>query len=343
MSRGKIWLVWKQEMNNLGKQMRVLAFTVFLGIVFAFGSGFTILGHRGETYDHTRGIIEHSFASYDRAIADGADYIELDLRESSDGVLVVSHDETTKRLTGVPDDIRSTTWAQLQRLPISKQEHLHSLEQILTRYARKPKVRFMIETRSVGGTLSMELKLVNLVKKYGLTSRVYYESFVPNSLARLKALQPQVPLMLLVNGGADLTPTFLNHHRWVNSFGPYYEGLSRTEINRVHEQHQRIYPWFSNRHEPSDVRSVVASSVDGVFTNWTFRYTLATRRQSYRRVVTINTRSRGSVNLLNGEGRYLNHYLHNGTRWWAYYRVHIRGSELVNIGGDQFIPQQYLK
>ncbi|MHA3065322.1 glycerophosphodiester phosphodiesterase [Lacticaseibacillus saniviri] len=274
----------------MGKLMRLLAFTFFLGAIFAFGSGFTILGHRGETYDHTQGIVEHSFASYDRAVADGADYIELDLRQSSDGVLVVSHDETTKRLTGIADDIQSTPWSQLQRLLISKQEHLHSFEQILTRYARNPKVRFMIETHSVDGVLSMELRLVELVKKYGLTSRVYYESFVPNSLARLKALQPQVLVMLLVNGGSDLTPAFLNHHRWVNSFGPYYEGLSRAEINRVHAQHQQIYPWFSNRHKPSDVRSVVGLGVDGVFTNWTFRYTLATRRQSYRRVVTINIR-----------------------------------------------------
>ncbi len=53
------------------------------------------VGHRG-----TAGLApEHTIASYDLALEDGADYIEQDLRMTSDGVLVVLHDEDLDRTT----------------------------------------------------------------------------------------------------------------------------------------------------------------------------------------------------------------------------------------------------
>ncbi len=53
------------------------------------------VGHRGAT-----GLApEHTIASYDLALEDGADYIEQDLRMTSDGVLVVVHDEDLDRTT----------------------------------------------------------------------------------------------------------------------------------------------------------------------------------------------------------------------------------------------------
>jgi glycerophosphoryl diester phosphodiesterase len=51
------------------------------------------VGHRGASGTRP----EHTFASYDRAIELGADYIEQDLQLTSDGVLVVMHDTTLNR------------------------------------------------------------------------------------------------------------------------------------------------------------------------------------------------------------------------------------------------------
>ncbi|MDQ3376881.1 MAG: glycerophosphodiester phosphodiesterase, partial [Actinomycetota bacterium] len=56
------------------------------------------VGHRG-----TAGLApEHTIASYDLALEDGADFIEQDLRMTSDGVLVVLHDEDLDRTTRGP-------------------------------------------------------------------------------------------------------------------------------------------------------------------------------------------------------------------------------------------------
>ena len=51
------------------------------------------IGHRGAS-----GLApEHTFAAYDLALRQGADYIEQDLQMTADGVLVVLHDETLDR------------------------------------------------------------------------------------------------------------------------------------------------------------------------------------------------------------------------------------------------------
>nr|WP_323571654.1 glycerophosphodiester phosphodiesterase family protein [Rhizobium sp. 28DA2] len=54
-----------------------------------------IVSHRGANHFAP----ENTFAAADLALQQGADYIELDVRESADGVLYVFHDETLDRTT----------------------------------------------------------------------------------------------------------------------------------------------------------------------------------------------------------------------------------------------------
>lgn len=54
-----------------------------------------VVSHRGANYFAP----ENTFFSADLALEQGADYIELDVRESADGVLYVIHDETLDRTT----------------------------------------------------------------------------------------------------------------------------------------------------------------------------------------------------------------------------------------------------
>lgn len=72
------------------------------------------VGHRG-----TAGLApEHTIASYDLALENGADYIEQDLRMTSDGVLVVVHDEDLDRTTR--EDRRRTARVPSARRPWSR-------------------------------------------------------------------------------------------------------------------------------------------------------------------------------------------------------------------------------
>jgi glycerophosphoryl diester phosphodiesterase len=57
---------------------------------------------------------EHTLVAYEKALADGADVLELDLHATSDGVIVVMHDDTIDRTTNGTGAIKEMTFAELR-------------------------------------------------------------------------------------------------------------------------------------------------------------------------------------------------------------------------------------
>jgi glycerophosphoryl diester phosphodiesterase len=70
------------------------------------------ISHRGEHLHHP----ENTLPAYEEAIRAGADFMEVDVRTSSDGKLVLSHDETVDRRTNGKGKVSEMTFAQLQEL-----------------------------------------------------------------------------------------------------------------------------------------------------------------------------------------------------------------------------------
>lgn len=73
-----------------------------------------VIAHRG---NHVN-VPENSLASYEEAIKSGADYVEIDLRTSKDGILMIHHDATVDRMTNGQGNVADKTWAELQSLQL---------------------------------------------------------------------------------------------------------------------------------------------------------------------------------------------------------------------------------
>lgn len=73
-----------------------------------------VIAHRG---NHVS-VPENSLASYEEAIKCGADYVEIDLRTSKDGLLMILHDDTVDRMTNGTGKVAEKTWAELQSLQL---------------------------------------------------------------------------------------------------------------------------------------------------------------------------------------------------------------------------------
>ena len=73
-----------------------------------------VIAHRG---NHVN-VPENSLASYEEAIKCGADYVEIDLRTSKDGLLMILHDDTVDRMTNGAGKVAEKTWAELQSLQL---------------------------------------------------------------------------------------------------------------------------------------------------------------------------------------------------------------------------------
>jgi glycerophosphoryl diester phosphodiesterase len=81
----------------------------------------TLFAHRG-LYKADQSIPENSLAAFGRA-AEAGYGIELDVELTADDVLVVFHDDTLKRMTGVNKRLWDCTWAELRQLNLAGTGH----------------------------------------------------------------------------------------------------------------------------------------------------------------------------------------------------------------------------
>jgi glycerophosphoryl diester phosphodiesterase len=73
-----------------------------------------VIAHRG---DHTKAP-ENSLLAIENAINDGADYVELDLRTTKDGQLVLMHDATVDRMTNGTGKVSSLSYDSIRTLKL---------------------------------------------------------------------------------------------------------------------------------------------------------------------------------------------------------------------------------
>lgn len=341
---------------------------VGLAAVFALGSGFSVAGHRGEVGHHERP--EHTYLAYDQAVADGAEYVELDLQMSRDGELVVSHDADTYRLTGEHYIIGDTNWSTLSTLRVAPGETLHSLEQLFIHYRNQPQVKFFIETKAVTENGAMERATVALVNQYHMQSRVMYQSFNRESIQAIKKMVPDAQVYLITDWGhAD---ELVTRDQWISGYNMYSHPISLEQVQQVHDAGRKVYVWFDNDTESTEnVHSVLDSGVDGVITNFVRAYTHPEPvvpsdpepapedkpepedkptqpddpntqvSQPAHGVIRVDSHGQGGVNLMRKDGSYIGRYLATGTNWKVTGALTVNGRRLLCLGGNQYIPAKY--
>ncbi|HUS30773.1 MAG TPA: glycerophosphodiester phosphodiesterase family protein [Kofleriaceae bacterium] len=86
-----------------------------------------IIAHRGASTDET----ENTIAAFKRAWDLGVEGVELDVRVSRDGQVIVMHDDNTKRLTGVDKLVAEQTLAELKKLELPKKQRIPTLREAM--------------------------------------------------------------------------------------------------------------------------------------------------------------------------------------------------------------------
>lgn len=243
-----------------------------------------IIAHRGASFDAP----EHTFAAWDLAVLQGADWLELDLQMTRDSVLVVVHDDSLDRTARGPREacsglVRERTHAQVARCDVGSwfnaefpqraaQEfegaRIPTLDQVLARYADG--ARFYIETKGDG----MEQALLDALRRHRLVGpgaragRVYVQSFSVDALQRLHALDPSVPLVQLLEDplpAADMPRAFADIARYAVGIGPSRRITGGALVRAAHEAGLLVHVYTVN--EPAALVTFLQLGVDGIFTD----------------------------------------------------------------------------
>ena len=131
---------------------------------------------------------ENSMKAFENAIAKGY-AIELDLNMSLDGHLVVFHDNSLKRMTGIKNDVNLLNLNELKKLKLLGTDNvIPTFEDVLMLV--NGKVPLMIEVKRNERYKELMSKLINLLEKYD--GEYVIESFDPRILYWLKKNAPSI-------------------------------------------------------------------------------------------------------------------------------------------------------
>jgi glycerophosphoryl diester phosphodiesterase len=257
-------------------------------------NGPVVVAHRGASAVEA----EHTLAAYRRALDDGADGVECDVRLTADGVLVCVHDRRVDRTSSGRGVVSTLELAELSELDFGswRRDPDNDADPLLTASWEAPDLdrtgvltleRLLEMVTGVGRGLRVAIEtkhptryaglvestLVDTLTRFGLAGRdgngkdrVQVMSFAPTGLRRIKSLAPDLPTVHLMkrvplrhrDGSVSPSATIA---------GPSLEGLKAYPeyVARAHARGHEVYVWTVDR--PADVDEMVALGVDVIITN----------------------------------------------------------------------------
>ncbi|MFC9704625.1 glycerophosphodiester phosphodiesterase [Streptomyces sp. NPDC056943] len=211
----------------------------------------TVVGHRGDPYR----VRENTLPSIASAIERGADAVEVDVRLTKDGVPVLLHDDTLKRLWGHDRPLSRLSYEQLRELTYDGVPTLR--EALITAGAH----RLMLDLP--GGNEDSVRTIVGTVRECGAGGRVYYCAGAV-AMLQVRAADPSAEIALTWTSLAPPRRMLLDAVRpkWLN----YRFGLvSRELTERVHRDGLLVSAWTADTGRT--MRKLIFDGVDSITTN----------------------------------------------------------------------------
>ena len=213
------------------------------------------IGHRGAA-GHAP---ENTLAAIQKGIALGVDFVEIDVRRTADGVLVVLHDATVNRTTDGKGRVDRLFLRDIAKLNAGNGEHIPTLKEVLKIAAGKAGLMLELKTEGVAQ------QTVESVREAGFKGPVIYASFVHKELTHVRAADPEASLMVLFGGLSRASVA-----RAIQ-YGSSYVGLrhdkaTRALVDSFHRSDLLVFVYTANT--PRDIQHVLSLDVDGVISNY---------------------------------------------------------------------------
>lgn len=251
-----------------------------------------VIAHRGASDDAP----EHTLAAYRKAIEDGADALECDVRLTADGHLVCVHDRRVNRTSNGRGAVSALELAELAALDFGSWKDREESEspdwdpvpgELTSVLTLERLLELVVETRAAGRPLQLavetkhptrwagqvEERLLQLLKHFELDapsadepSPVRIMSFSARSLHRIQVAAPTLPTVYLMQ---FLSPRLRDGRlpAGVRIAGPGMRIVRNHPgyIERLHRAGHRVHVWTVN--EPEDVERCVDLGIEAIITN----------------------------------------------------------------------------
>jgi glycerophosphoryl diester phosphodiesterase len=212
-----------------------------------------IIAHRGASASEP----ENTLRSISLAIDLGTDLVEVDVRQSRDGELIIMHDPTVDRTTNGQGKVEDMSISQLKQLDAGFGEEIPTLTDVLELVDWK--LGLVIEIKVPG----IEDKVLDIINQSGIRN-VLLASFYHPVCLKVKLIDPTVPTGVIFRCQPVKTEN-LARNAHANTIFPHHQFLSREMVEKCHEHGILVYPWVIDN--IADLKLVRSMGVDGIVTN----------------------------------------------------------------------------
>jgi len=223
-----------------------------------------ISAHRGSSLRAP----ENTLSAVEQAIADGADFVEVDVQLSSDspGVVVVTHDETLMRIAKRPLVVPETSWRELHTLDVGgwfdkrfAGERLPKLEEVLLKC--KGRVGLIVELKSYNRrSRELVVAVEELLRRHDMVEGAVVMSLKLNEMQQLRKLNPQVKI------GYAAAAAVGNLTRLdVDFLAVEAKMATNVLIASAHAEGKEVFVWTVD--DPDMAERLIDRGVDNIITN----------------------------------------------------------------------------
>jgi glycerophosphoryl diester phosphodiesterase len=255
------------------------------------GSQPLVIAHRGGG-----GLFpENTLYAFKKAADLGVDVIELDVRGTSDGELVVIHDPTVQRTTDGTGRVNELTLSELKKLdagyrfspdgltfPLRQNGiNVPTLREV---FAALPKMRFNIEPKQAAPSIIKPL--CKIINEYQMVDRVVVGSFQQGIIDEFRrdcanvatsASTGEVGKFLAMYKTA-LGKSYTAEMQALQV--PEFVGITKEFVEAAHERNLKVHVWTVN--ETNAMERLLKMGVDGIMTDYPDRLLTVMRRQRSR-------------------------------------------------------------
>ena len=223
------------------------------------------IAHRGAS---GRGLApENTLAAFEKALSIGVDMLEIDVRVTGDGQLIVLHDPSLDRTTDREGIVREMVLEEIRQADAGDGERVPILREVFDLARHQAPILLEIKSDFIA-----EL-VVQAIAEAEFSERVVVQSFNPQTIERVKRLAPHLPSSLLI-GELPTTPSRFRARRLVsqvleigaNTLSIWHATLTPSLIEEMRKRGIAVWAWTVD--EEIAMRDLAMMGVQGLVTNY---------------------------------------------------------------------------
>jgi len=208
------------------------------------------IGHRGaRAYEP-----ENTLTSFKKAIAMGANAIELDVRKTKDKQIIVIHDADIKRTTNGEGLVSDLTLEQIKSFSANGGEKIPTLCEVLDFVDEK--VTTLIELKEAG----LEEEVLGIIRERSLQRKVIVTSFLEEAIKKVRELDSNIETGLIYATHSNPIKAALELK--ANYLVALYRFMHTAIVEKAHKNGLKVVVWTINK--PEEVTEFVKKGVDGI-------------------------------------------------------------------------------